>query len=86
MEIFRKTRLGECKSQIFVFGDKNAGRGDRVVEAWRRSVRHGDGFDWLGGHSVNYEAPEVSFSGLMVALHPLPTPAVHASGSDIYIN
>ena len=45
MEIFRKTRLGKCKSQIFVFGDKNAGRGDRVVEAWRRSVRHGDGFD-----------------------------------------
>lgn len=86
MEIFRKTRLGECKSQIFVFGDKNAGRGDRVAEAWRRSVRNGDGFDWLGGHSVNYEAPEVSLSGLMVALHPLPTIAVHASGSDIYIN
>ena len=49
-------------------------------------MRNGDGFDWLGGHSLNYEAPEVSLSGLMVALHPLPTIAVHASGSDIYIN
>ena len=58
-----KKVCGECKSQIFVIGDKNAGRGDRVVEACRRSVRHRDDFDWLRGHSTNQEAPEVSWWG-----------------------
>ena len=36
--------------------NKNAGRGDCIAEARRRSVRHGDNLDWLGGHSANQEA------------------------------
>ena len=28
-------------------GYQNAGRGDRMAEAWRRSERHGDGFAGL---------------------------------------
>lgn len=34
-------------------------------KSWRRSVMHGDNFDWLGGRSVNQKALEVN-------LHPLP--------------
>ena len=26
------------------------------MEGWRRSVRHGDDFNWVGGHSENQEA------------------------------
>ena len=48
---------------IFVIGDTNAGRGVRVAEARRRSVRHGDDFDYLGGHSENLESPEVTLRG-----------------------
>ena len=48
---FSKIMLDEWTSSV-CFGDKNAGRGDRVAEAWRRSSRHGDDFVWLGGHSA----------------------------------
>ena len=51
------------KSQIFVIRDNYAGRGVRVAESWIRSVRHGDDFDWLGGHSANQEALEVNLRG-----------------------
>ena len=54
IKIFSKNRLGGCKSQIFVIGDKNAGRGERVA-----ARRFGDDFDWKGGHSANLEAPWV---------------------------
>ena len=37
-------------------GDKNAGLGDKMVEARRRSVRHGDVFTGPGGHPANLEA------------------------------
>ena len=69
---FEKKALGGCKIQIFVIGDNNSGCGDWIAETRRRSVRYGDDFDWLGGHSANYKAPEVSSAGLMVTLHPLP--------------
>ena len=35
VETFRKKAYGGCKSQLFVIGDKNAGRGVRVAEAGR---------------------------------------------------
>ena len=55
--LFEKKVFGGCKSQIFVIGD-------RVAQAWRRCVRHGDGFkEALGGHSANWEAPKVSLRG-----------------------
>ena len=41
-EIFQKKGFVGCKSQVFVIGDKNAGRGVRIAEA----RRHGDDFDW----------------------------------------
>jgi len=53
---FKKKVFGGCKSQIFFIGDQNAGRGDRMAEAWRRSKRHGDRFKGPGGHSGNLEA------------------------------
>ena len=53
VEIVRKKGFDGCKSKIFVIGDKNAGRGDRTAKARRCSVRHGDDFDWQGGHSEN---------------------------------
>jgi len=40
------------------------------LEAWKRSVRHGDDFDWLVGHSVNQEAPEVSLQGSWLLCTP----------------
>jgi len=43
-------------SQIYVIGDKSDGRGLRVAEARRRTVRYGDDFDFVGGHSANLEA------------------------------
>ena len=36
--------IGGCKSQKFVIGDMNAGRGVRVAKARRRGMRHGEGF------------------------------------------
>ena len=56
LRFFEKKVLGGCKSQIFFFGDQNAGRGDRMAEVRRRSKRHGDGFARPGGHSANLEA------------------------------
>ena len=38
-------------------------------------MRLGDKFDYLEGHSENHEAREVSFTGLMNALHPLHSAA-----------
>ena len=35
------------------------GRGDRMLEVWRRSERHGDGFVWLGGDAAYQVAPKV---------------------------
>ena len=57
-----------CIIQLFVFGDKNAGRGVRIAEAWRQSVRHGDDFDCLGGNLANLEAPSHRFSLLINSL------------------
>ena len=37
-------------------GDKNAGRGDKMAEAQKRSERHRDGFAGPGGYSENMEA------------------------------
>ena len=45
VEIFEKKGFGGCKRQIFVIGSRNAVRKDCIVEARRRSVRHGDDFD-----------------------------------------
>ena len=56
----KKKAFGECKSQIFVIRYRIAGRKDRLVETGRRSMRLGDDFYWLGGHSSKYYAPEVS--------------------------
>ena len=59
-----------CTSQIFVIGDKNVrvgGVGDCIAEGRRSSVRHGDNFDWLGGHSENHKAPEVSWWALWLS-------------------
>ena len=61
--MFRKKAFGGCKSKKFVFGYKNAGRRDCIAEARRRSVWHGDDFDWLVAHSANQEAPEVNSRG-----------------------
>ena len=36
--LFEKKVFGRCKSQIFAIGD-------RVAQAWRRNVRHGDDFE-----------------------------------------
>lgn len=43
----------------FVGADQNAGRGDRMAEAWRRRERQGEGFLGFGAHSSYQEAPEV---------------------------
>ena len=40
LRFFEKMVFSGCKSQIFFIGDQNAGRGDRMAEAWRRSERH----------------------------------------------
>ena len=37
-------------------GDQNAGCGDKMAEARKRSERHGDVFSGPGGHSANLEA------------------------------
>ena len=42
---------------------------ERASEGWRRSVRHGDDFDWSFCESGGTGG---QFAGLMVALHPLP--------------
>ena len=52
----------------FFIGDKNAGSGVRVAEAWRRSVKHRDDFVWLGGQ----------FAGLMGALAPPSSTTMYA--------
>ena len=56
---FKKKDFYECKSQIFEIEDCHAGCGDRVAVAGKGSMRHGDDFDWFGGHSVKKEAQEV---------------------------
>ena len=48
---------------MFVIEENKAGRGVRLAAAWRRSLRHGDDFDWLGGYSANQEALEVISQG-----------------------
>ena len=39
----------------FAKKDQNAGRGDKIAEARRRSEKHGDDFAALGDHSTNLE-------------------------------
>ena len=51
-------------------GELTSGRRVRIAEAWRRSVRHGDDFDRLGGHFSNQEAPEVSSWGSWLLCTP----------------
>ena len=41
------------KSKIFVIGEQNAGRGNKMVEAWKRSERLGNVFVGLGDHSAH---------------------------------
>ena len=43
----KKKVFGGCKNQIFLIGDKNAGRGDRSSETWRRNERHRDCFEFV---------------------------------------
>ncbi len=47
MRFFEKIALGDCKSQIFGFGNVIAGP-EIVGEPGRRSKRLGDYFVWLG--------------------------------------
>ena len=54
--MLRLKAFGGCKSQIFAIGAKNARLGNCIAEARRRSVRHGDDFDWLGGPFAIREA------------------------------
>ena len=56
LRFFEKKVFGGCNSQMFLIGDQNAGRGDRMAENQRRSERHGDGFAGPGDHSANLEA------------------------------
>ena len=58
LRFFKENAFGGCKLQIFVIWDKNTGRGVKVADARRPSVRFWDDFHWLGGHSA----------GLMAAL------------------
>ena len=43
----------KSKSKIFVIGEQNAGRGNKMVEAWKRSERLGNVFVGLGDHSAH---------------------------------
>ena len=45
--------VGKSKSKIFVIGEQNAGRGNKMVEAWKRSERLGNVFVGLGDHSAH---------------------------------
>ena len=54
--MLRLKAFGGCKSQIFAIGAKNARLGNCITEARRRSVRHGDDFDWLEGPFAIREA------------------------------
>lgn len=45
--------------------------GAQVLEAWKRSVRHGDDFYWL---FIESGGSGGQFARLMVALHPLSSP------------
>ena len=42
-----------CKSKIFVIGEENAGRGNKMLEAWRRRERLGNVFAGLGDNSAH---------------------------------
>ena len=45
-------------------------------------MRHGDDFDWLGGHSANLEAPEVNLRGSSLGhFANLEAPEVKLQGS-----
>ena len=70
LRFFEKKAFVGCKNQVSVIGDKNAGLGVRVAEAGRRSIRHEDDFDCLGGHSANQEALEVSLRGSRLRCTP----------------
>ena len=76
LRLFVKKGFDGCKSKIFVIGDMNAGRGDRTVKARRCSVRHGDDFDWLGGHCENQGGrdigAEVSWQASWLLFTPSP--------------
>ena len=50
----------------------------------RRSVQHGDDFNWLGGHSANQEALEVSWWGSWLFCAPSLEPQVALFYSFIY--
>ena len=50
------------KPIIFIV-DQNAGLGDGISEAWRRSEKHWDDFKGLGDRSANQEASEVISRG-----------------------
>ena len=58
LDFSKKKVFHGCKSQISFVGDQKRGRGDRMMEARRRSERHGDGFSGPGGqgHSANLKA------------------------------
>ena len=68
LNFFEKKAFCGFKSQIFVIEDVET----ELLKAGRGSMRHGDDFDWLGGHSAKKEAPEVSSWNLRA--HGVSTP------------
>ena len=68
MRFFEKKAFGGCKSKIYLFLEIRMLDVETVLR--RRSVWHGDDFDWLGGHSANKEAPEVGSRGSWFLCNP----------------
>ena len=62
-------------------GDQNAGRGDKIAEAWRRIERHQDGFTGPGGNTANLEAARSFLRGSWRLCTPslLTTPSLFFS-------
>ena len=51
-------------SQTYFYWRSKFGRGDRLMEAWRRSGRYGDGIAGPGDYSANMEARRSFLRGL----------------------
>ena len=61
---------------------QNAGRGDKIAEARRRTKKHGDDFAALGDHSANLEARRSFFRGS----RRLSTPSLVSGITDFKLN
>ena len=70
LKFFEKKAFNGCKSQIFVIGYRIDGRELGNGQPVKRSMRLGDDFDWLGDHSANQEALEVSLRGSWMLCTP----------------